>query len=182
MKLRSLNVNFPSRSHGFTLLEVLIALLVLSFGLLGLAALQAYSVKANQSANFRSQATALANMMLDNIRANRVNLSQYYANDYVVGDCFGVPPATPPAAFELGEWQREISCLLPNGRGAVAPISANEVAVCIRWSDERWTTTSGTTAGRCTDDAATFGAGLASGGPGAGLDGQVSVFVVSSRM
>jgi type IV pilus assembly protein PilV len=175
MKSRSLKVTFPSRSRGFTLLEVLIALLVLSFGLLGLAALQAYSVKANQSANFRSQATALANMMLDNIRANRANLSSYYADDYADGDCESTPPTNPPAAFELGEWQREIRCQLPNGRGAVAPISDNEVAVCIRWSDERWETTGGTTAGKCTEDAA-------SGGPGAGLDGQVSVFVVSSRM
>jgi type IV pilus assembly protein PilV len=182
MRNRSLNVTFPSRAHGFTLLEVLIALLVLSFGLLGLAALQAYSVKANQSANFRSQATALANMMLDNIRANRVNLGAYYADDYDDVACTSTPPTSPPADYELGEWQREIRCQLPNGRGAVAPISANEVAVCIRWSDERWESASGTTAGQCTVDAATFGAGLASGGPGAGLDGRVSVFVVSSRM
>jgi type IV pilus assembly protein PilV len=182
MRSRSKVIMPHSFSRGFSLLEVLIALLVLSFGLLGLAALQAYSVKANQSANFRSQATALANMMLDNIRANRVNLSSYYADAYPLGDCASTPPTSPPAAYELGEWQREISCQLPNGRGAVAPISANEVAVCIRWSDARWESASGSTAGQCTADAATFGAGLASGGPGAGMDGQVSVFVVSSRM
>lgn len=182
MSYRNSFMQSSVRQRGFTLLEVLIALLVLSFGLLGLAALQAYAVKANQSANFRSQATALANMMLDNIRANRVNLVSYYADDYADITCESNPPASPPAAFELGEWQREIRCLLPNGRGAVAPISANEVAVCIRWSDSRWESSTGDSTGKCTVDAATFKAGLADGGPGAGADGQVSVFVVSSRM
>lgn len=171
-----------SRPNGFTLLEVLIALLVLSFGLLGLAALQAYSVKANQSANFRSQATGFANMMLDNMRANRINIGQYYADDYEDIECTSTPPTTPTAAFELGEWQRQIRCQLPNGRGAVAPISDTEVAVCIRWSDSRWETESGTSAGKCTEDAATFKAGVAAGGSGAGSDGQVSVFIVSSRI
>jgi type IV pilus assembly protein PilV len=169
-------------TRGFTLLEVLIALLVLSFGLLGLAALQAYAVKANQSANFRSQATAFANMMLDQIRANRVNLGSYYSDSYANVACGASPSTSSPAAYDLGEWQQRINCQLPNGRGAVAPISANEVAVCIRWSDSRWESDSGLTSGKCTDDASTFKAGLADGGPGAGSDGQVSVFVVSSRM
>lgn len=172
-------------SPGFTLLEVLIAMLVLSFGLLGLAALQAYSVKANQSANFRSQATALANMMLDNIRANRANLGQYYADEYDEVACDAEPPdpdTTAPAEFDLSTWRIKVNCQLPLGRAAVAPISANEVAVCIRWSDARWESTSGTSEGRCTEDADTFGAGLTADGPGAGMDGQTSVFVVSSRM
>jgi len=182
MKCTNKKMMTTRRLPGFTLLEVLIALLVLSFGLLGLAALQAYSVKANQSANFRSQATAFANMMLDNIRANRANLSSYYSNDYDEVACGEEPPDTPAAAFELGEWQQKINCQLPNGRGAVTPISATEVAVCIRWSDARWETASGTSEGTCTADATTFGAGLTAGGPGAGMDGQVSVFVVSSRM
>lgn len=175
-------MSFKSRVGGFTLLEVLIALLVLSFGLLGLAALQAYSVKANQSANFRSQATAFANMMLDNIRANRFNLSSYYSDEYEDVACGSAPSTSSPAAFELGEWQQKINCQLPNGRAAVAPISANEVAVCIRWSDARWESSAGTSEGKCSEDAATFGAGLAADGPGAGTDGQTSVFVVSSRM
>ncbi|HQX61312.1 MAG TPA: type IV pilus modification protein PilV [Burkholderiaceae bacterium] len=182
MRTRISNMNFQVSPRGFTLLEVLIALLVLSFGLLGLAALQAYSVKANQSANFRSQATGFANMMLDNIRANRANIASYYADNYADVACTSTPSTSPPAAFELGEWQRLIRCQLPNGRGAIAPISANEVAVCIRWSDARWETTSGNSEGKCTEDAATFGAGLTDGGPGAGTDGQTSVFVVSSRM
>lgn len=172
------------RTRGFTLLEVLIALLILSFGLLGLAALQAYSVKANQSAHFRSQATALANMLMDNIRANRANLGSYYSNSYEEfdEDCTDTTSATDAAERDLWLWRQQVFCQLPQGRAAVAPISANEVAVCIRWTDARWETTAGDATGSCTVDAGNFGAGLTDGGPGAGTDGQFTVFVVSSRL
>lgn len=59
------------RARGFTLLEVLIALLVLSIGLLGLAGLQAFSMRNNQSANYRTQATNLAYQMADLVRSYR---------------------------------------------------------------------------------------------------------------
>jgi len=64
----------PQRQMGFTLLEILIALIILSIGLLGLAGLQANSLKNNNSAYQRTQASLLANEMLDRIRANRQGL------------------------------------------------------------------------------------------------------------
>lgn len=170
------------RHGGFSLLEVLIALLVFSLGLLGLAALQAYSVKANQSAHLRSQATALVNMMMDDIRANRANIASYYSNDYAEFDCATEPADTPIATHDLETWRQQINCALPQGRGAVAPIGNNEVAVCIRWSDARWESDDGSAEGNCVADATAFGAGTAGGGTGAGTDGQFSVFVVASRL
>ncbi|MBN8480627.1 MAG: type IV pilus modification protein PilV [Xanthomonadales bacterium] len=167
--------------RGFTLLEVLIALVILSFGLLGLAALQAYSVKTNQSAHFRSQATALANMMLDSLRANRPQLSQYYSNDYEAFACDDVPDTSTRPLNDIDIWRQQIACQLPSGRGAIAPISANEVAVCIRWTDARWETTAGSADGQCTVDATNLGAGIAGTGTGAGTDGDFSIFVVSTR-
>lgn len=170
-----------ARARGFTLLEVLIAILILSFGLLGLAALQAYSVKANQSAHFRSQATALANMMLDSIRANRTALAGYYSNNYVDYACADDPAPSPQSRADLEAWRQQVACQLPNGRGAIAPISANEVAVCIRWNDARWESASGTAAGQCTGDAAAYGAGISDGRSGAGSEDGFSIFVVSTR-
>ena len=61
-----------SSSAGFTLIEVLVALIIVSIGLLGLAGLQATSVRFNQQAYLRSQAVQQAYDMADRIRANAV--------------------------------------------------------------------------------------------------------------
>jgi len=55
---------------GFTLLEVLVALVVLSIGLLGLSGLQTSSLRNNHSAFLRSQATIVTNDIIDRMRAN----------------------------------------------------------------------------------------------------------------
>ncbi|HKK14561.1 MAG TPA: type IV pilus modification protein PilV [Gammaproteobacteria bacterium] len=63
----------PSRrpQQGFTLVEVLVALIVLSIGLLGLAAMQTKGLHYNHEAYLRSAATVLAQDMTDRMRANR---------------------------------------------------------------------------------------------------------------
>ena len=60
----------PAQS-GFTLIEVLIAVAILSFGMLGIAAMQITGVRANQGSYFRSQATYLAMDMAERMGANR---------------------------------------------------------------------------------------------------------------
>src|SRR5690606_37316619 len=60
-----------TRGGGFTLIEVLIALVVMSVGLLGLASLQTNTLAFNRDAYLRSQATALAYDIIDRMRANR---------------------------------------------------------------------------------------------------------------
>src|SRR5690606_37357910 len=60
---------FPcAMARGFSLIEVMVAVLVLSLGLLGLAALQGLSMRNNQSANYRTQATNLAYEFIDTAR------------------------------------------------------------------------------------------------------------------
>lgn len=61
----------PSASHGFSLIEAMIALLVLSIGLLGLASLQARSMRYNHEALVRSQATALVYDIFEKMRSRR---------------------------------------------------------------------------------------------------------------
>ncbi len=63
-------INFR-HAIGFTLIEVLISMVILSLGLLGLAALQGISLKNNQDAFLFSQANALAYQMSDRIKANK---------------------------------------------------------------------------------------------------------------
>lgn len=70
---------YTRRSEGFTLVEVLVSLLVLSMGLLGVCKLMLGAVRSDDSAFMRTQATALAYAILDAMRANRPTaLSQGY--------------------------------------------------------------------------------------------------------
>ncbi|HHH48248.1 MAG TPA: type IV pilus modification protein PilV [Gammaproteobacteria bacterium] len=59
------------RLAGFTLIEILIALVIFSIGLLGLAGMQLRGAEGTNTAYFRSQATLLANDMAERIHANR---------------------------------------------------------------------------------------------------------------
>lgn len=72
--MRSLNTRHPvspsARSAGFTLLEVMLTIAVLSVGLLGLAAMQVIGLKSSNTASFRSQATLVAADMVERIRLN----------------------------------------------------------------------------------------------------------------
>lgn len=69
-----------TRTGGFSLLEVLIALVVLSVGLLGLAALQATGLRSSSSALQRNQAVLFASDMADRMRANREGLQFFVDN------------------------------------------------------------------------------------------------------
>jgi type IV pilus assembly protein PilV len=66
-----------TRQSGFSLIEILIAIVIASIGLLGLASMQATGLKNNQSAYQRSQATVLAYDYADRMRANISSISSY---------------------------------------------------------------------------------------------------------
>ena len=68
----------PLRQKGLSLIEVMIALAVFSFGLLALAALMASGLKYNTSALHRSYATNQAYDMADRMRANQAHLAPEY--------------------------------------------------------------------------------------------------------
>lgn len=116
-----------TRHAGFTLLEVLIALLVLSIGLLGLAALQTVGLKFNHQSYQRTQAVFQAYDMIDRIRANTVAKSSGSYNNVALGsipsvvgiDCStGCAPADL-ATFDINRWNSANSTSLTQGRGAV---------------------------------------------------------------
>jgi len=114
-----------SASRGFTLLEVLVALVVISLGLLGLAGLQVVSLNNNQTAYYRSLATQQAYDMMDRMRANLVGIR---AGNY--DNLTAVIPANP-ACFTAGcttanmtltdqfQWLTNTAVVLPGGTGTV---------------------------------------------------------------
>jgi len=102
--------------YGFTLLEVLIALLILSIGLLGLAALQTTGLRSNQMASMRTLATEAAYDITDRMRANPIGVE---ANKYVISLSDTTDPsATDPALIDLNEW-RELVQRLPGGASEI---------------------------------------------------------------
>jgi type IV pilus assembly protein PilV len=126
-------VNFPIKrktQRGTTLVETLVALVVLSVGLLGIAALQMTSLRNNRGAHMRSQAQVLAYDIADRMRANR-NVAE--DNNYVIV-LGGVPAVTGIAQTDLLEWTESLRTLLPSGRGAIAR-DGNLFRITIQWTD-----------------------------------------------
>lgn len=129
MRKLSMKTNAQSRPSGFAMLEVLISILIIAFGLLGLAGLQGFSIRNNHNAYLRNQATLFAYDIADRMRANRngVNAGNYNlggASATVATNTSACQFNTSPsacnsaalAAYDLFVWQ-QILTQLPRGQG-----------------------------------------------------------------
>jgi type IV pilus assembly protein PilV len=120
------------------LIEAMVSVLVLSVGLLGVAALLAVSLRATSSAGYRSQAAWLATQMVEEARANRAAF--FPPSGAVVGS--GSPScATAPGGTPLSRWLSRVACALPSGSGSVAytnfGASGQHLVVTVTWDDSR---------------------------------------------
>ena len=123
-------------SGGFTLLEVLVTIVVISLGLLGLASLQLVSLNNNQTAYYRALATQQAYDMMDRMRANLAGVT---AGTY---DNLTAANPTNPACFTAGcstanmtgtdyfQWLTNSAAKLPGGSGSVRCIEG-PAATCV---------------------------------------------------
>ena len=117
---------FPMKvkQHGFTLVEAMIALVVLSVGMIGIAALYAQGLSAGRSAQYRTQAVNLTADMADRIRVNRLGRAAYgggAANNNCDPAGGGGVDCTPAqmAAHDLFIWNQQVQQILPNGQWQV---------------------------------------------------------------
>ena len=123
--------------NGFTLLEVLVAIVILSIGLLGVAAMQTTAILGNTSAMNRSRAIGFAEEMADRIRVNAGTTPNIYNGiDTRVVVCVG----SEPALGDCNQWQARLSTPgLPNAFCTVAvqidsPISKTPtITVTVTW-------------------------------------------------
>jgi type IV pilus assembly protein PilV len=134
----------PKRLAGVSLIEVLVALVLLSIGLLGLAGLQASGMRVGQSSIHRSLAAQLAHDIIERMRANAAGAGAY---SIALGDA--APACTGVAACDLRDWRLRLRSL-PAGTGAVT-VSGGEATVLVQWDDSR---AAGALRGSRADDAA----------------------------
>lgn len=135
-------VSPPPTQAGFSMLEVLVTLVVLSTGLLGVANLQVESLRGNQGAYLASMAAQQALDMVERMNANPAGVT---ANLYdSLGD--SVPTVkvncqttncspTQLAVFDHNRWNTSNQSLLPSGNGQVSEISDGIFLIGVRWHD-----------------------------------------------
>lgn len=144
-------VSPPSKAAGFTLLEVLIAMLVFAVGLLGIAGLQAAGMRFTQGSQFRGVALAQAESMVERMRANprgvlsgtyHMNTRQTnYGRDCDVEAC----TAEELARFDLVVWEQGRADdssganqnVLPQGSGLVCQGEPRSDWTCATLSDAK---------------------------------------------
>jgi type IV pilus assembly protein PilV len=122
------------RQSGLTLIEVLVAMVVLAIRLLGMAGLQLRGIQVNQGSTYRWQAAALASDMADRMRADRPNVGSFaFAN------CAAPPAAVTPAGAAVAEWLARVAAL-PGGCANIqtaAGAGTTSVTITVTWDDTR---------------------------------------------
>ena len=137
-------------SNGFTLLEVMIAMVIFSIGLLGLAGIQATALQNNNSAYTRTVTMQLAYNMADVLRASTNNEGVITATYDTVTTAIpaaptscvqpnggGAPDCTETALanFEIYHWKKRIEKELPSGLGSILK-TGDVYTITIMWDDE----------------------------------------------
>jgi|ETNmetMinimDraft_26_1059896.scaffolds.fasta_scaffold04294_2 type IV pilus assembly protein PilV len=108
------------RTAGFTLIEVLVALVVLTIGILGVAVLFTEGLRFNRTSMLRTTAVALAADMAERIRANQEATGYAGTGPGADADCGIAGNCTPDqiAAEDWFLWRQEINSHLPTGSSA----------------------------------------------------------------
>jgi type IV pilus assembly protein PilV len=120
-RAKPVRTSAPDRLGGFSLVEAMVSLVVLSVGMIGIAALHGQGLSASNTAQFRSLAVNLTADMADRIRVNRLGQADYGGaaadRDCDAGgiDC----TAAQMAQHDLFVWSRQVQQMLPNGQGLV---------------------------------------------------------------
>ena len=127
----------PVKQHGFSMIELLVAVLVMGIGVLGITGLQMVSLQNNRGALVRAQAVMLAYDMMDRIRANRtINYGGLAigapppagAPNCVAGNCTEAQMVTFDQAVwkcSLGLWNTNANCAALRN-GVILPTAANQ--------------------------------------------------------
>ena len=136
---------------GATLIEILVAVLVLSIGMLGMVSLQARAMQFNTSSLHQSQANTMAYNIIDLMRANSGDNGAVAFYLHGIGDapnstpisCIGPAVTCTPrelAEYDLHTWLNELAILLPSGLGEISVDNSGASSIytiTIQYDDSR---------------------------------------------
>jgi len=126
-----------SQQKGTSLIEILVTILIVSFGLLGVAGVVGNGLKGTHGSQGRSQASLLAADIIDRMRANRGE-AESAAKPYNLTLSADTPTGTTVAIQDLIAWRTALATALPSGTGAVSVDNAtNKLTVTVQWDDSR---------------------------------------------
>jgi len=153
MSITNCSIVSGRAESGFSLVEVLVAMLILAIGLLGLAALQTQGVRFSNDAFIRTQGTYIAYDIIDKLRVNRDNAASYTKKNFPGRN---LPPAggfhtwaEPPyncnplsatIANDLSCWLNTVELVLPQGEADIQQQPApddNLFDISISWLDRQ---------------------------------------------
>lgn len=107
--------------RGMTLIEVLVSMTIFAFGILGMLGLQARAISEVSDAKYRTDATLLADALINDIWADRANIASY---------AYG---GTGTAPTKVQSWLTEVQAVLPTGNASIAVNGGNQVTVTVNW-------------------------------------------------
>ncbi|WP_276488542.1 type IV pilus modification protein PilV [Ectopseudomonas mendocina] len=130
-------MNMKRTSHGFSLIEALVTLVLLTVGILGLVAMQGRGIQLTSDSVARNNAALLATELMEKIRANPERLGEFELNELPAGDCaFNDPDGSPIGASDVDQqlacWSSKVRTLLPgtDGDSSDAQAVRNQFRVC----------------------------------------------------
>ncbi len=133
-----------ARQRGAAMMEVLVTMLIIAFGLLGFVGLQAQTTLSQVEAYQRTQALILLNDMSHRMALNHKNIASYVANDIGTTDPGACAAAATLAARDICEWSELIQGssetkdgaklgAITSARGCISAISPTQYLVSLVW-------------------------------------------------
>lgn len=149
-------INFKTQT-GASMVEIVVTIIIIAIGLLGVASLQANTMRYLKVANQRTEATQAAYDLSERMRANGQGVrdsatgatSYTYMTDYAttVSSLPAMPTCavarcTPAevAAMDINEWQRGLANRLVDGAGYIVPVVPTGYDVIVMWKETNMTT------------------------------------------
>lgn len=142
--------------RGTTLIEVLVTMLIVALGLLGAGGMQLASVRYQQTAFMRAQATVYAQFIAEKVRANSGALNAYLTNDAYAAATLAALPADPACGLAAGSdctsaqsaikdlraWRAALQAL-PGGRGSLNSVTVGSATdplarqISVMWQEKQ---------------------------------------------